>query len=235
MSYNASIDFNRQAGRDVLPLPRFGNGDYRLSNWDWKKLEWPKIERHVFNLQKRIYKVTKAGNRRLAKKLGKLLSRSQATVILAVRRVTSDNKGKRSKGVDGKKYDTPEQRKQLVEKVTAEARKGWKDYQAKPAKRKYIPKANGKLRPLGIPTQEDRVIQQIVKTALEPQYEAQFESCSYGFRPAMSTQDAIDTIVRSTIQKQKWVLDADIKGFFDNISHEYLIKHLSEKMAAADK
>ncbi len=185
--------FNLSAGSDVLPKLSnnfLKNGDYRNPEWDWPSLDWKRVERNIFNLQKRIYKATKAGQHRRAKKLAKLLSRSKATIILSVRRVTQDNSGKRSAGVDGKKYKTPKQRRDLVEKVLSDALKEWDNYKAKPLRRKYIPKSNGKLRPLGIPTQEDRVIQNVVKTVMEPRAEAEFESNSYGFRPAMSAQDA---------------------------------------------
>ena len=221
--------FNAQAGSDVIPLPIYGNeGDYCLPNWDWRKLKWPKIEKRVFNLQKRIYKATKAGQHSKAKSLMKLLFRSSCAILLGVRRVTQDNQGKRSAGVDGVKADTPSSRERMAKRLMDYARKGFHSYQAKPAKRKYIPKANGKLRPLGIPTQKDRVIQYVMKATMEPNIDAQFESCSYGFRPAMSTHDAIEAIFNVTSQKTKWVLDADIKGCFDNINHKFLLNQIDE-------
>ncbi len=223
--------FNSQAGSDVLPKLSnnlLKNGDYRNPNWDWSSLDWKRVERNVFNLQKRIYKATKAGQHRRAKKLAKLLSRSKTTIILSVRRITQDNSGKRSTGVDGKKYKTPKQRKGLVEKVLKDAQSEWVSYKAKLAKRKSIPKANGKLRPLGIPTQEDRVIQNVVKTVIEPRAEAEFESNSYGFRPAISAQDAINDIWNCTSQRPKWCLDADIKGCFGNIDHEFLLSKIDK-------
>ncbi len=222
--------FNAQAGSDVLPLPiPDQTGDYTIPNWDWRKLIWRKIEKQVFNLQKRIYKATKAGQLSKAKSLMKLLYRSTSTIILGIRRITQDNQGKRSAGIDGIKANTPAKRERMAKCIIDKARNGFHSYRAKPAKRKYIPKANGKLRPLGIPTQEDRVIQYVVKTALEPHYEALFEPCSYGFRPAMSTHDAIEAIWNATRLKPKWVLDADIKGCFDNINHSFIIEQIDIK------
>jgi RNA-directed DNA polymerase len=97
-------------------------------------------------------------------------------------------------------------------------------WKAKPARRIYIPKANNKQRPLGIPVVVDRCIQSMVKNALEPAWEARFEGSSYGFRPGRSCHDAIEKIYRLARpnKTKKWVLDADIKGAFDHISHDYL-------------
>ncbi len=222
--------FNAGAGSDVLPLPIPERpSDYTMPNWDWRKLMWRKIEKRVFNLQKRIYFAPKAGQEKKAKSLMKLLSRSTCGIILGVRRITQDNQGKRSAGIDGIKADSVAKRERLAKCIIDKARDGFHSYRAQPAKRKYIPKANGKQRPLGIPTQEDRVIQYVVKTALEPHYEALFEPCSYGFRPAMSTNDAIEAIWNATRLKPKWVLDADIKGCFDNINHDFILEQIDAK------
>jgi len=197
-----------------------------VEEWDWDNLIWGKVRRLVFNLQKRIYKATKAGRYKKARDLMYLLQNSFYATLLAVRTVTTDNKGKRTAGVDRVKADTPQRKKALVIEMLDTIQRGWDKYKPKPAKRIYIPKANGKLRPLGIPTIKDRAMQAATKIALEPFYEAKFESCSYGFRPAMSCQDAIEKIASVLLQKQKWILDADIKGFFDNIDHKFLAKQI---------
>jgi len=196
--------------------------DMRL--WDWDEIIWGKVRRLVFNLQKRIYKLTKAGKYRKARSLMYLLQHSYYASLLGVRKVTTENKGKKTPGVDKVKVTTPKQKMNLVVNVLDTIQKGWDKYEAKPAKRIYIPKANGKKRPLGIPTVLDRAMQAVTKSALEPFYEAKFESASYGFRPGMGCTDAIDKITATLFRKQKWVLDADIKGFFDNIDHEFIVK-----------
>src|SRR5437763_13089114 len=105
-----------------------------------------------------------------------------------------------------------------------------KPLKAKTAKRVYIPKTNSKLRPLGIPTIVDRCLQARVKNALDPRWEAIFEASSYGFRPGRSCHDAISHIAQLTRPNgyKKWVLDADIKGAFDNISHAYVLEAIGE-------
>jgi len=147
--------------------------------------------------------------------------RCYSNILLSVRRVSQVNKGKYTSGVDKLVVKTPLARGLLVDILNKFI--PWKPY---PTKRVYIPKSNGKQRPLGIPSLIDRCIQAIVKNALEPTWEARFEGTSYGFRPGRSAHDAIARVYSYARpdKKKKWVVDADIKGCFDNISHEYLMK-----------
>ncbi|OAD22611.1 RNA-directed DNA polymerase (Reverse transcriptase) [Candidatus Thiomargarita nelsonii] len=204
----------------------YGKVNYSIGYHDWNAINWKKVEKLVFRLQKRIYKAVKSGNNKKAKSLMRLLQYSTCGIALAVRKVTTDNTGKRTAGVDKRKATTPRAKIKLIEEVVQAVRKDWDNYKAQPSRRVMIPKSNGKMRPLGIPTIKDRAMQAATKLALEPYYEAKFESCSYGFRPGMGTPDAINKIASNLLMKQKWVLDADIKGCFDNIDHKYLLKQI---------
>jgi RNA-directed DNA polymerase len=194
---------------------------------EWLAIVWKKAERVVFRLQKRIYKAVRAGQVKKAKKLCKLLVRSKSTALVNVRRITQDNKGKKTAGVDGITCLNPKERINRVNELLDLAKDNWKKYFAKPILRFFIPKKNGEMRPLGIPTIKDRAVQGIFKTAIEPVFEAKFEAGSYGFRPAHNAQDAIAQIFVNLNRVEKWVLDADIKGCFDNISHEFLLEKMN--------
>ncbi|MFB2894215.1 group II intron reverse transcriptase/maturase [Aerosakkonemataceae cyanobacterium BLCC-F50] len=184
----------------------------------WRDIQWKKLERQVFKLQKRIYQASRRGDVRTTRGLQKLLMKSQAAKLLAVRRVTQDNQGKKTAGVDGIKSLTPKQRFELAKQL----RLGSK---VKPTRRVWIPKpGTEEKRPLGIPTMKDRALQALVKMVLEPEWEARFEPNSYGFRPGRSCQDAIDAIFLAIKQKTKFVLDADIAKCFDRIDHEQLLR-----------
>lgn len=157
-------------------------------------------------------------------RLQQLYMRSEAARTIAVRRVTQDNQGKRTAGVDGITALTPHARMILVEELKPEKLRG---YKPKPVRRVWIPKpGKTEKRPLGIPTIKDRALQTLVKGALEPEWEAVFESNSYGFRTGRGTWDAIQAVFQAVCKKHKWVLDADIKGCFDNIDHNALLEKL---------
>jgi len=192
----------------------------------WRELPWRKLEKHVYRMQKRIYQASQRGNTRQVEKLQKLLLKSEAARLLAVRRVTQENQGKKTAGVDGVKSVPPKQRFLMARQLHT---KRWKHReQPKPARRVWIPKpGKAEKRPLGIPTMMERAKQALVKLALEPAWEAVFEPNSYGFRPGRSCHDAIGAIFLGIRYKPKFVCDADIKGCFDTIDHEALLKKLN--------
>jgi len=185
----------------------------------WKTINWAKVQRKVFKLQKRIYQASLSGQNAKARRLQRLLVKSYYAKLLAIRKVTQDNQGKKTAGIDGIKSITPKQRLELSQNLS-------KYQKAKPLRRKWIPKPNGEKRPLGIPTINDRVRQALVKLALEPQWEARFEGESYGFRPGRSAHDAMSRIFLSIKQGEYYILDADISKCFDQINHDYLLSKI---------
>src|SRR5258708_7732831 len=186
---------------------------------DWNAIDWRSINRHVRNLRQRIFRATQEGDWDKVQSLQRLMLRSRANVFLSVRRVTQVNQGKNTPGIDKLLVKTPAARGKLVDEISQ-----FKPWRAIPVKRVYIPKANGTQRPLGIPVIMDRTLQAMVKNALEPSWEAKFEGTSYGFRPGRSAQDAMMQIWAIARKKRRtWILDADISGCFDNISHEHLM------------
>lgn len=169
----------------------------------WRAVYWRQINRRVRNLRRRIFRATRENDHRKVKSLQKLMLRSRANAVKSVRQVTQINKGKLTPGVDKLIVKTTEARSQLIDRVLSH-----QPWRASPVRRVYIPKANGKLRPLGIPTILDRAMQAVVKNALEPQWEARFEAGSYGFRPGRGCHDAISMIFNIARPTRSGVSDA---------------------------
>jgi RNA-directed DNA polymerase len=187
----------------------------------WKSIPWKKFQRNVFRLQKRIYRAKLRGDVRTVHNLQRLLLRSRSAQFLAVRRVSQDNRGKKTPGVDGIASLTPKQRLIYARRLRD------LDRAADPVRRTYLqkPDRSGK-RPLGIPTMLQRAYQALVKLALEPEWEAVFEPNSYGFRPGRSPHDAIEAVFNFIRLKPKFVLKADIEKCFDKINHQALLDKL---------
>jgi RNA-directed DNA polymerase len=192
---------------------------------DWLQVNWTQVNRVVRNLRRRIFRATTEGDFKKVRSLQKLLLRNRANVLQSVRRVTQQNKGTNTPGVDRQVVLTDHARGRMADDLFR-----CQPWRAKPVRRVYIPKANNKQRPLGIPTTKDRCLQAMVKNALEPEWEARFEPTSYGFRPGRSCQDAMVKIFQLTRSdcRRKWVIDADVQGAFDNISHPYLLEAIAQ-------
>ncbi|MCP4265915.1 MAG: group II intron reverse transcriptase/maturase, partial [Candidatus Brocadiaceae bacterium] len=195
----------------ALPLPN----DY------WQTILWSKVIYKVNRLQRRIAKAVKEGRWAKAKALMYLLSKSFYAKLLAVFRVTN-NKGGKTPGVDNTIWINGE------DKLNAALNLKTRGYQTKPLRRVYILKKNGKKRPLSIPVMQDRAMQTLYKMALEPMAETMADLNSYGFRTRRSCNDAIAQCFLSLCRDMsaRWIFEADIKGCFDNIRHDWILKNI---------
>jgi RNA-directed DNA polymerase len=201
------------------------NGPKGRTVWDF--VDWRKANRIVTNLRQRIFRAARANDQRKVRSLMKLMLRSRSNILMSVRRVTQLNAGRNTPGVDKVLVKTPAARGELVDLLALS-----QPWRARPVRRVYIPKKSdsSKRRPLGIPTMIDRSLQAMVKNALEPAWESRFEGSSYGFRPGRNAHDAIAKVylLACPNRRKKWVVDADIKGAFDNISHDFLLQALGD-------
>jgi len=188
---------------------------------DWHATDWRKVHAEVRRLQVRIAKATMEGKWGKVKALQHLLTHSRSGRLLAVRRVT-ENRGKGTPGVDGRVWRTPEGKSRAVEELRT------RGYRPLPLRRVYIPKSNGKQRPLGIPAMKDRAMQALYRLALEPIAETTGDPNSYGFRARRSTTDAIAQTHHMLSRKgsAEWILEGDIRGCFDHISHDWLVRNI---------
>lgn len=197
-------------------------GDVASADWQsWHQIDWFSAHQNVARLQTRIAKAVKAGAWRKARSLQRLLTQSMSAKALAVKRVT-ENRGRKTPGVDGKTWSNPNEKWDAVKELRN------KSYRPLPLRRIHIPKANGEKRPLGIPTMRDRAMQALHLLALDPVSETTGDGHSYGFRRERSTADAIEQI-RNVLGRKaspQWVLEGDIKGCFDNISHDWIVANV---------
>ena len=187
----------------------------------WTDIDWKKAEYYVKKLQIRIVKAYKEGKHNKVKSLQWMLTHSFYAKALAIKRVTS-NKGKNTPGVDKIIWNTPEKKFKAVQELK---RNG---YHPQPLRRVFIPKKNGKKRPLSIPIMKDRAMQTLYKFALEPIAETTADKNSFGFRPKRCPQDAIEQCFTDLAKGKspEWILEGDIKGCFDNISHEWIMNNI---------
>ena len=188
---------------------------------DWKTIDWSQIQEQVRRLQIRIAKATQSGKHRKAQALQWLLTHSLASKLLAVSIVTR-NKGARTPGVDNILWRTDKQKLHAAFNLKRHG------YKPRPLRRHYIPKANGKMRPLSIPTMHDRAMQALYALALAPIAETLADRNSYGFREGRRCADALEYlhIVLSRKTSAQWVLEGDIRACFDQISHDWLLQHV---------
>jgi RNA-directed DNA polymerase len=192
---------------------------------DWDAIVWPVHEDNVRRLRRRIFKATKDGDLATVRNLQKMMLASWSNTLVSVRQVTQRNAGRGTPGVDGQVALTSPARMDLAVQVHRTAR----SFQPQPVRRVYIPKAQGKRRPLGIPVIADRAHQARCRNALEPEWEARFAPRTYGFRPGRSCQDAIQvihTVGCGKNPRRRWVLDADLTAAFDKIDHDHLLAKL---------
>jgi RNA-directed DNA polymerase len=215
----------------VLTVGRLTDANGAKDSIDWGQIDWCRVEKAVRRIQQRIFMAKVRGDTQRMESLQRLLASSRSAKLLAVRQVAQENSGRKTPGIDGVVSTSDFDRVGLFRDGLS-----LQGYRPQPVRRVFIPKANGKLRPLGIPTLKDRAMQALVKLALEPEWEAVFEPNSFGFRPGRSVQDAAVAVKHGLgaegaggpgrPSRCRWVLDADIKSFFDEIDHDAILSRV---------
>jgi RNA-directed DNA polymerase len=191
----------------------------------WKEIDWPSAEKTISRLQQRIYKASLNKEIRTIHRLQRRLINNEYARAVSVKRVTEQNRGRKTPGVDRTVVVNHKDKLKLVKNLKL-------DGKTLPIRRTYVPKPGQiEKRPLGITSIEDRSKQMLVKLALEPEWEATFEPNSYGFRPGRSCHDAIRAIYLSLRGKQRYILDADISKCFDKIDHDKLLKKIDTTLS----
>jgi RNA-directed DNA polymerase len=192
---------------------------------DWLGINWRQVEENVRRLRQRIFMASQAGDTKRVRNLQKLMLRSRDNALLSVRRVTEVNAGRKTAGVDGEIVLLPQAKAEMA----AWLRQHHASWTPRPVKRVYVPKSNGRQRPLGIPVIADRGLQALTLSALEPEWEARFEPRSYGFRPGRGCHDAIVAIhhvASGKTAKRRWALDCDLAAAFDRLDHDHILSSL---------
>jgi RNA-directed DNA polymerase len=191
---------------------------------DWDAINWQVHEGNVRRLRQRIFKAAREQDWAKLRSLQKMMLRSWSNTLVSVRQVTQRNAGRRTPGIDGQVALSSRARAEMAVRV----HRTISSWQPVPVRRVYVPKANGKRRPLGIPALADRCHQARVRQALEPEWEARFEPRSYGFRPGRGCADAIAALFTTLKGKSKrvWIVDADLSAAFDKIDHPRLLAAL---------